>query len=226
MQFAQRWLAKVGGKRRSPGEHLVQDAPQRVQVGASGGLPFPLLGCHVRVRARMPSGTGDLRVIANRRGDAEVADLDPVVLLEHEQVGGLDVAVEHAFRVGGGQRLGGLGRVSHGLVGPHSPGIVPDDRREVLALEEFHHDEERGPLALKVVYHGNPRMLDPGENCCLAAESRDRGLVESHVVAHHLDRDIAPEVNVVAAPYRSHAASGHEFPDLVLALQQRSLAEH
>ena len=48
-------------------------------------------------------------------GDPEVGDLDPPVL--HQDVAGLDVPVDDAGRVRGGEAGGGVGTDARGLLG-------------------------------------------------------------------------------------------------------------
>ena len=46
--------------------------------------------------------------VVDRAGESEVGDLDPLDAVLQQDVGGLDVAVNQALGVGGGQTAGGL----------------------------------------------------------------------------------------------------------------------
>ena len=81
------WLAR---------DELVQHDAERVHVRAfRERLPCHLLGRHVSSRP-------DHRVrssVAGRHGDPEVGDPDPSVLIDQD-IGGLEVAMQHALGMG------------------------------------------------------------------------------------------------------------------------------
>ena len=95
-----RWEAVKG---RGPGEHLVREASEGIEVGAMVGIGVAdgLLGRHVgrrsnsRSREREPLGirAGN----AERLGDAKVRDDRGVTREEH--IAGLDVAMHHTVLV-------------------------------------------------------------------------------------------------------------------------------
>ena len=95
-----------------PGEHLVHDHAERVDVGALvDGLPRRLLGRHVVRRAEDHPGLGELARAAADLGHAEVEHLHEarvVPLLDDEDVVRLQVAVDDAARVGRVERGGDL----------------------------------------------------------------------------------------------------------------------
>ena len=70
-------------------------------------------------------------------GDAEVEDLDEAVLGQ-EQVLGLEVPVDDALVVGGGEAEQDLDAVVDGL--PHRQGAGGEPIAERLALEQLRHD--------------------------------------------------------------------------------------
>ena len=89
------------------------------------------------------------RRLGQRAGDAEVGDLHPA-LAGHQDVAGLDVAVDEAPVVRGGERAGRLG--DEPRRGARRQGAAPpDDRREVLALDELHDDERPDRVRAVVV---------------------------------------------------------------------------
>jgi hypothetical protein len=93
-------------KRVDSGQHLVQDQPQGVQIGASvGRLAYALLGCHVLGSAeyRAVSGkclqrllsAGD-RPVYRYLGESEVEHFDEVVValaVDQHDVFGLEITV-------------------------------------------------------------------------------------------------------------------------------------
>jgi hypothetical protein len=86
-----------------PGQELVEEDPQRVDVGPRVDIQaahLGLLGAHVRRRADHLREVGEERLfgqlLADRLGDAEIDDLDHrlVVVERHHDVEGLEVAVD------------------------------------------------------------------------------------------------------------------------------------
>ncbi len=127
-----RRLAAEGGTAR---EHLVEHRAEREDVGAVvGGFAAHLLRGHVPGRSQHEAGAGrwrgrqvrDGRVLAGRLdqpGQPEVEDLGAAVG-RHEDVVGLQVAVDDALRVRGRQALrdlaGQVGRRSRRRAPPRS----------------------------------------------------------------------------------------------------------
>ena len=72
-----------------------------------GRLAAGLLGGHVVRRAGHDAALGQAGVVGGA-GQAEVGELDPLDAVLQQDVGRLDVAVDQALGVGGGQAGGGL----------------------------------------------------------------------------------------------------------------------
>ena len=115
-------------------EHLVEDRAERKNVRAMvRGLAAHLLGRHVadrsHDRARLGRGDGGrgLRAVARAAGDAgeaEVENLD-VTGFRHEDVLGLQVAVDDSLPVRGRQAVGNLDAVLDGLPDGQRSGREP-----------------------------------------------------------------------------------------------------
>src|SRR5207247_9722573 len=105
------------------------------------GVDLPaldLLGGDVLGGADHRGGLGD-RLRGGRPGDAEVHHLDDALAGEHH-VARLDVAVDQAARVGGGERVADVGGDRGGPAGRRRPA----DAQQVAqgaALDVLHHDE-------------------------------------------------------------------------------------
>ena len=94
-------------ERQLPRQHLVVDDTQRPDVGLAGHLATEgLLGGHVGHGAEGRSGHGHVRA-AHQLGQAEVDDLHLAVIVDQD-IGRLDVPVQDAVLVGGGESLGDL----------------------------------------------------------------------------------------------------------------------
>ncbi len=128
-------------ERQPPREAAEHHAPQSVDVGPGVDVPerARLLGRHVPGRPEHAPGPGHVRLDGGEARDAEVDDLGLVHLAAHEQhVARLDVAVDHARRVGRGQGRGDAAREGQRLVDrQRRPG---EAGRERLALEPLHRE--------------------------------------------------------------------------------------
>jgi hypothetical protein len=104
----------VAQEGRLAAEELVEDAAERVDVGAvvdGAGLAVPLLGRHVDGRAdRVAGARADEGLLVEDLGHAEVEHLHrepPAARLRNQkQVVGLEVAVDDARAVGVTERIG------------------------------------------------------------------------------------------------------------------------
>ena len=176
------------------GEHLEEHDAEGPDVGALvDRLAARLLGRHVggraedhaRLRCRVCASVGDCdrsaddaasaRVAGPGLGEAEVEHLDLAVRRQLD-VRGLEVAVDDALLVGFLERLGDLPRDRERLVDGDRPALQP--RREVLALDELHH-QEVGPSpvlerrGLEAVEVRDVRVVERGEQLRLALEARE-----------------------------------------------------
>src|SRR5205823_3873104 len=135
---------------RAARKHLVEDDPGAEDVGAVIDLLSPhLFRRHVFHRAGREvaggawaaggSGAGEL-------GDAEVEDLERAVFAE-EEVLGLEIAVDHAAAMSGGEAPGELQRDRSGL--PRRQGARLEPLPQRPALQQLGNDER---LALLHTY--------------------------------------------------------------------------
>ena len=140
--------------------------------------------------------------LARGEGDAEVGHQRSAVV--HQDVLGLDVAVDHAVPVGVVQRRGDLGgdpdRVGHGeLLLPVEP--AP----ERLPLDEGHDVEEEAVGLARVEQRQDVRVLEVGGELDLGQEplGADHG---RELRAQQLERDLAVVLQVLREVHRRHAA--------------------
>jgi len=136
--------AGLGGERPAPREHLEHDDAEREDVGARvDRAARELLGRHVARRPDDDAGAGRrgrqrrrvrdvARRVAAELRDPEVEDLDAPAV-GHEHVVGLDVAVDHARAVRGGEPVGQLGRDPHDVA--QRDRRLGDPRAQRLAVE-------------------------------------------------------------------------------------------
>ena len=157
------------------------------------------------------SGVGQRRT--GRPGDSEIEDLQPA-LARDEEVLGLDVAVDEAFLVGGGQAPGKLRSVLERLAHRQRPAPHPQPQR--LAFEQLG-DDVRADLVVADVVDGE----DVG---VLERAGGPRFLFQAPLVLgivpagrQHLDRHRAVELLVVRREHAPHAAAPQLLADAVAA---------
>src|SRR5690606_10452772 len=194
----------VGRKRRLALEHLIEDAAERIDVGAVIEVgPVALLRGHVLGGAEHLAGAGQLHGV-DAAGDAEVEDLDDGADADglDEDVVGLEVAVEDAVLVGLAEALGDLlGELERLQLG-HLALLEP--LAQALPGEQLHHHIGPAVLALAVLEHadggGVPEL---GGDLELAAEADDELAVSEALAADQLDGDAAVDAVVVGLEHRS-----------------------
>ncbi len=107
-------------------------------------------------------------------------------------------------------------------------GRFGEDRLQILAVNEFHH--QVGPILMceGVVYFGDGWMVEGGQQVRLALEVLDYHLPQSRVggeIQHFLDRhqlaDVG-KVHVASLVHGPHAADAQHTQNLIAALQDRT----
>ncbi len=204
---------RIAFERSAAGEQLEQDDAQAVDVRGRGRhLAARLLGAEVVDRSERRAGQGD-RGLGDGPGDPEVGHLD-LALARHEHVARLDVAMDEPVGMCGGNRAGDLGGQAGRLAGRQGAGS-PDDRGEVLAIDELHHDERAGRIGAVVVDAHDPAIVERGRRLRLCAEPGEEVGVLAVLGTQHLDRDIALELRVVRPVDRGHATLAEELDQAV-----------
>ena len=122
---------------RDPEEHLPDDQPEGVNVGACVHVrPARLLGRHVRQRAHHHSGGRSRDRTGHGAREAEIEDDGQLVGIDHH-IAGFQITVHHARFVRGGQPRrdapGKRQRARH-----RQSSLTTDPRRQALALDERH----------------------------------------------------------------------------------------
>jgi hypothetical protein len=220
-----RFRGGVALERAAAREHLVQHGPEGEDVGTRvGRVAAHLLRRHVahgaehRAGVRGPHQGRRVRVVGSPArsgvvpGEAEVEDLDPAVA-GHEQVLGLEVAVDHALGVRGRQSVRELPRVVDRLSKRQRPAREPLAQR--LALEQLHHGERHRALAPEVVDREDARVRERRDRLRLALEAGERlgGLRE--VRREHLYCHVAVELGVARPVHFAHPAGAEGSLDPV-----------
>ena len=208
----------VAAKGKSAGEHLVQDDPETVEVGALvGRTPLGLLRREVGGRAHHGAGTGELGVA--HAGDAEVGDLHVAVLVD-EHVGGRDVAVHDVTLVGGAQRAQhGEGR-GRRLV-RRQAAVAPQPLLQALAVDVLH-DDVRGVARAPPIVHGHDgRVVEARGRLGLDAKALHELVVGGEARLEDLDGDQPAEALVARQVHVRHAAAAQPGADAVATVERR-----
>ena len=155
-------------KRLLPGQHLVEDDAQAVDVAALVDIAaVALFRAHVVRRAEYLAGRRDLGVELDLLGEAEVDQHDRAVDAQHD-VSGLQIAVQDTDGMDRSERLAHLPQ--------HVPGVrdiepAPDARAQVAGRKILHGDVGVVVGHAQVVDAHDVRVGDPGDDLVFLEEA-------------------------------------------------------
>ena len=146
--------------------------------------------------------------LAGDLGDAEVEDLDQrgaVAAPHDEQVRRLEIAMDDTAGVRLGDRGAGLDHVADREPGRKRSAL--DERCEVVALQELHHDVRQAVGRAPDIEHA-AHVIGAKAGCRarLVKEAIGDGLIARELGAHHLHRDLLLELEVGRGHDDSHPA--------------------
>jgi hypothetical protein len=215
--LAQDRLRRPSRVRRLAGEHLIEHAPQRVDIGARSDalVARRLLGAHVVGRAHAEPGLRQprARTRAERERDAEVGD-DRLSILK-EDVRGLDVPVEHARAMRVVERARDARGDAHGFVDGQLAFPV-EPVTQTLPRHVRHRVIEEATRLPGVEERQDVGVLEAGGGLHLRQESLrsdDRG----ELGPEHLERDLAPVPQILGEVHRGRTALAELLLDAVAA---------
>ena len=192
-------------------EHFVEHDAEAVDVAAGGDLgAFELLGGHVSGRAAANLGALDL---AGPAGEPEIHDADLAAAIDHD-VGGLEVAVEHALLVRGGETGADAAREFEGLVGGKAADAA-EQRGEILAVDELHGDVVEALVDADVVNAADVGVRDLAGDADFVEKTLEDGLGGADGFGQELERDGLAEDQVGGAVDLAHAAAAELAGDAV-----------
>ena len=90
-----------------------------------------------------------------------------------------------------------------------------DARREILALDQLHHDRADAVALLEAVDRGDVRMVQRGQHFGFALEAGQALGIAGDRGRQHLDGDLALEARVDRSIHLAHAAGTERGDDLV-----------
>jgi hypothetical protein len=142
-------------------------------------------------------------------GEAEVEDADAAVVADHD-VGGLEVAVDEAGGVGGGEALAGL--AEHGGELGEGPALALEPGVQGHAVDELHGDVDLAAEGADLVDADDVGVRQPGHGLGLAQEA-GAGQVLAGLGVEQLDGDLAVELLVVGGIDDAGAAAAELAQD-------------
>ena len=208
---------RVAGERHLPGEHLVEDDPERVQVGTLvDRLPACLLRREVLRRPDDRARLGHLGGAAPR--DPEVGHLHVPVRAD-DHVVRLDVAVDDLVPVRFGERAQDLPRELDRRQRRSGP-LADEQLLERRPVEVLHRDVVGAVDLAAVVDPDDVRMVQPGGVPRLPFESLDELVVARVALVQDLQRDLPPELLVLGQVHVGHPARAEPALDAVAPVEE------
>ena len=175
--------------------------------------PDKLLGRHVGGRAGADR-------FARCASQAEVGDADLARRVEHH-VGGLEVAMDDAAFVRGGEARADLARDLERAIFRESADAA-QQRREILAVDVLHREERRAVDLVDVVHAADVGVRHLPRHADFGVELRQPRRIAVDVGRQKLQRDRLAELQVVGAVHLAHAAAADAFDDAVAAAEERA----
>ncbi len=203
-------LAQV---RTDPHQHLVEDHPQAVEVAASIHRDAPgLFRAHVVGGPDSHSGMGELGVVGQRLGDAEIRQHRGLIVPEHD-VQRLDVTVDDAVLVGVAEGGGDLFGIENGL---RQLDLPPDAVLEMPAPQILHGDVIAVDGEAGVIEHDDMGMGQLGVALAFPQKALAKFRLDGEARRHHLEGDFPPQGFLHGEKDGGHAATA-EFPNDLIA---------
>ena len=193
----------------TPVRHWIQHARERVLVGASVDLPtLDLFGRHVVHGAHEGPGLREPALGGRVLGQPEIGQVRVLLLLvlRHQDVRRLDVAVDQARAVRGVQGARDRPQEPDRPFGRKAP-LLRDERSEVGPPHVTHRDEQLSLDLARLVDRHDVRMVQPRGELGLPNETAPERLVVGQLVGEDLDRDAALEPRILRQVDDAHPAT-------------------
>ncbi len=211
-------LGRAGGVGvgASASQQGVVGRPQGVEVAPGiDRLPLALLGAHVGRRAEDLAGGGEgLFEPVGELGQTEIGQLDRP-LVRHQDVGGLDVAVDHAGVVRGDQPSADLGHQPR-RQGPLDRATILQQIRPTGRPATFQDEIIRRSVAADLMNPDDVRVAQAGRGARLLKEALQGVLVLGQALRQQLDRHGTAKQVVLGRIHDPHPPFAEDAGDAVV----------
>ncbi len=200
----------MGGECLAAGEDFVKDQAQGIDIATDGGFALAeLFGGHVGGCA----GGGVIGVAVDAAADAEIGNANLTPAVKHD-VGGLEIAVEDALVMGGGEAGAQLAGDLDRLVARQAADAA-EQGGEVFTVDEFHGDKL---LALHLADVEDPAdvgMGDLARKADLVVKTLKPGGIVFEGFGQEFQGDGLVEREVVGAVDLAHSPRAEEADNAV-----------
>jgi hypothetical protein len=202
------------GERPLIGKQFVENHSQRPNVATRVGLlAADSFRRHVGQRAAERSGLR-FRSIRQAR-DAEIDHLDDCVA-RHDDVGGLDVAVNHAVTMSMIQGTAGLHHIPH-PGGQRQGRLAGDHLLQALTLQIFH-DNKGSAVRFSQLVNGNDvGVLQAARRAGLTVKALEQIAVFRNSGSDRFDGHSPPDKRIAAFEHHTHGSAADFLEDFVSA---------
>ena len=131
-----------------------------------------------------------------------------------ENIRGLDVPVNDAFRMRGVKRVGDFGaQIQHHIQRQRAPSDAIAQR---LTLQILHDDEKLSIVLANLMDCADVRMVKSGSGASFPLKTLERLTVRGHILGKKLQRNKAPKLGVFGLVHDAHSAPAEFFDDAVV----------
>jgi hypothetical protein len=192
-------------------EHFIQHQPERINVAAHGHFfSSQLFRRHVRRSAAAHLRASD---IVGHSRQTKIRDHDLASSIEHD-VGRLQIAMQNAFGVSGGQSGAELSRDFHRFVG-WKPADTPQQGSQVFAIDILHGEKCLAVDRAHVVHPANIGMRNAARHPYFVPKALEQSLIACGFVGKKLQGDRLPERQVIRAIDFAHTTFSQQGNDAV-----------
>ena len=214
-----------GCRDRGPaGEQLVEDHPDRVEVGPGPDVArhVELLGRHVDWRAGCVAREVSIAQRVLHLGHAEVGDLDLAAFTD-EEVLGLEIAVDDVPSVRDGERVE---RVDERSLHARPPGPLAHPTRQVVPPHELHHERRATAYVAGDVEKPHDMWVLETRGRRRLTEQEAPPPLRRELGAQRLDRELDTRRAVDRTVHPAHTPFAERFDELVDGLGSGSIGTH
>jgi hypothetical protein len=198
-------------KRWYPGQQMKRGAGQGILIGTPvNRLGLQLLGCRVGHRAHRRVFRSQPRRIIDVPRDAEIGQINSLRLsirIGQQNVGRLDVAVQHAAMMGIVQRRGDRGNDRRHPCKGHPVRVdLAHQPSRVGSSHVIHRDPKQALVFAAVMNSHNVWMRQSGRQVSLAQEPCPKLRIASRIRRQHLQRVLARQPRMRCQIHLAHPA--------------------